>query len=117
MLNSHFWFKFLLLAFVFPSLACGMQAVTADTRQAREMSTAVSPSLSAAPVPDYKREMVVTADSVHIRLRPDPHSTIVGWLENGDVVTIIKPPKEDDYGGEWCRHDRGWTNCRYLEAR
>lgn len=107
--------KYFLLVFVLSSLACGMQAAIPDTQIRHETSTAVSPSLSAAPVPTGGEKMTVIADTVYVRPSPGMSEYPIGELKNGQIVEVVAVEVVGDT--LWCRHHDGWTACKYLEVK
>ena len=98
----------LLILLALPALACGMMQVgqpTADfTGQKPEFSL---PTVS-VEIPQY----IVTADQLHIR--DEANGNVVGYLYAGDVVTVTDVLVVGDVF--WCRHEAGWSACRYLEV-
>lgn len=102
--NSHMRLKLLAWVSIF-TFACGAQAalpVYEDTQPPTQTSTAVN----------YPA-MVVTADTLHVRECAGTGCAVIDGAElrRGDVVTCY------EYEGNWCRHEKGWSNARYMEAR
>lgn len=96
-------------ALISVALACGTMPALPNT---------VFPSLSAAPVPSGEVEtveMVVTGD-LHIRVEPGNLQTCADpcYLHPGDAVTCYEYLTIGD--SVWCRHERGWSNIRWLKA-
>jgi len=99
--------KYLYISILVLSLACGASG------------NFISPRLSAAPVPvvsDTTVQMVVTGD-LNIRTGAGETFPLVDKKETlhaGDVVTCYQFEVKGD--SIWCRHERGWSNCRWLKA-
>ena len=103
--------KHLFVILAIASLACmatpqveftASKAVYADTQIEDEVSTEV--------------KMTVIADEgLNIRAEHSENSQDVGDLFPGDVVTCYQLVTVGD--SIWCRHERGWSNARWLEAR
>ena len=55
----------------------------------------------------------VTADALNIRAEPNTTSTVVGFLNRGDQVTILETKEVDGY--TWGRIDRGWIRLDYTD--
>lgn len=86
------------------SLACGTLPSVKSTL----------PSHFPAPAPSmYAVRMVATGD-LHIRVEPGNLRTCAEpcYLRPGDVVTCYEYRIVGD--GIWCRHDKGWSNTRWL---
>ena len=60
-------------------------------------------------------KMTVIADEgLNIRAEHSENSQDIGDLFPGDVVTCYQLVTVGD--SIWCRHERGWSNARWLEA-
>jgi len=100
--------KHLFVILAIASLACvatpqasASKAVYADTQIEDEISTVV---------------MTVIADEgLNIRAEHSEESADIGDLFPGDVVTCRELVTVGD--SNWCHHERGWSNARWLEAR
>ena len=101
--------KYLFVILAIASLACvatpqasASKAVYADTQIEDEVSTEV--------------KMTVIADEgLNIRAEHSENSQDIGDLFPGDVVTCYQLVTVGD--SIWCRHERGWSNARWLEAQ
>lgn len=99
--------KKLFLILALTSLACG---ATAQLPPKAEPAPVVSTEVSSI-------EMVVIADTgLNIRAEHSENSQDIGDLFPGDVVACELPftIKGDSV---WCKHERGWSNTRWLEAK
>lgn len=95
--------KKLLILLALSALACG---ASAQLPQVSPTDTQISPTMST----DVK--MVVIADTLNVRTEAGEKSPLVGALSRGDIVTVTERKAFD--GGEWCKHESGWSNCRWL---
>jgi len=96
---------------VLSMLACGGLA---------ELPGASLPPASPLPTPPvYAVEMVITGD-LNIRVAPGEKNLLVegkNVLHAGDVVICFEFYTGADVGdGLWCRHERGWSNARWMQA-
>ena len=94
------------------SLACGIAVpqgksdVFTDTHSLPEVSTEVNSVV-----------MVVVADEgLNIRADHSEESEDIGDLFPGDIVTCELPFMVIG-DSVWCKHERGWSNARWLEAK
>jgi len=92
---------------VLSMLACGGLA---------ELPGASLPPASPLPTPPVP-VMVVTGD-LNIRVAPGEKNPLVegkNVLHAGDVVTCFEFYVIGE--GLWCRHERGWSNVRWMQAK
>lgn len=98
-----------LFLFTLPTLACGMQA-PAEVQTASEVEfTDTHPTAEESM--DVK--MIVTGD-LWIRPTAGDLGRALGELHKGDVITCVEFSVVGD--SIWCRHERGWSNARWLEG-
>lgn len=96
------------------SLACGVSTSLPSEPNTPEVllptKSVILPTVSA------NAEMVVTAETLRIRAGAGEEFNAVGELQNGEIVTCldIKPALD---GGLWCKHDKGWSNIRYMKGK
>ena len=105
--------KFLYIAaLVLSALACGVNTQLPYSQNTPEVLPQVEiTNTHAAP----EMSMVVTAETLRIRTGAGEEFSAVGELQNGQIVTCSSiDPAED--GGQWCKHDKGWSNIRYMKG-
>lgn len=106
-------FLLYIAAIVSVSLACG--ATTEPevfTQKPTVTETAQSVNTSSEPVTNRYE---VTAETLRIRDGAGESFPLLGYLENGQVVTCSSiDPAED--GGRWCKHELGYSNVRYMKG-
>jgi len=96
-------FIFLVLA----SLACGMQTAlpTAPSYNGENPSHDVSLPVAASHEPTESAPVYVTTAPLNVRSEANADSTILGTLEEGQIIVIFIPIPEikgdDCYMGEW----------------
>ena len=83
--------------------------------QSAKAVSAEDTPVSAATTVSYK--VKVTADSLTIRAKADKTSTVKGYLQKGDSVTIIEEAK-DSRGYTWGKlsNGKGWISLRFTDA-
>ena len=83
--------------------------------QSAKAVSAEDTPVSAATTVSYK--VKVTADSLTIRAKADKTSTVKGYLQKGDSVTIIEEAK-DSRGYTWGKlsNGKGWISLRYTST-
>ncbi|HMS00284.1 MAG TPA: SH3 domain-containing protein [Anaerolineales bacterium] len=108
----------LLLAPIF-LLACGLSRsamfVTADPIPSPTAAQVESPTPSPThPQPTQQSTCTVSAKSLHVRESAGVDGVVIGWLEAGQVVTIL----HDQPAGNWIRIQAGdltgWINSNYC---
>ena len=110
---NTFMYKLLFWLFLFtlPSLACGMQTIPAEVRTDSEVKfTDTQPTAEES----MDVNMVATGD-LWIRPTAGDLGRALGELHNGEVVTCTEFAVVGD--SIWCKHERGWSNARWLEAK
>lgn len=105
--------KFLFIsALVLSALACGVSSQLPEV-------DAIPTSHEAVPTstPESVR-MIVTADEgLNIRVCPNVDCMeLEGDLLSGEIVTCDKFQAPMNGDGLWCRHERGWSNARWMEV-
>lgn len=109
----------LLLAPIF-LLACGLSRsailMQADPIPSPTAAHIESPTTSPThPQPTQQSTCIVTA-SLHVRESAGVDGVVIGWLEAGDIVTILN----DQPAGNWIHIQAGdltgWINSNYCEG-
>lgn len=108
---NTFRYKLLLLLFLLslPALACGMETEPRFRTDSQVNFTDTQPT----PTMSTDVKMVVTGD-LWIRPTAGDLGRALGELHTGDVVECVEFSVVGD--SIWCRHERGWSNARWLEA-
>ena len=99
----------LLAILALPALACGMMQVGQPT---------------ATPVVEFPQNNVVeplptestwiiTVQDLNVRETPNGTVLVGVYLHAGDIVTVTGVNVVGDTF--WCKHDFGWSACRYME--
>ena len=103
--------KHLFVILALASLACGMQTQAGKFTANKVIYVNTHPTTEVSTV-----VMTVIADEgLNIRAEHSENSQDVGDLFPGDVVTCYQLVTVGD--SIWCRHERGWSNARWLEAQ
>lgn len=95
-----------IIALILPMLACGAN-----------VSAPVPSAVPTPPVVDGVK-MIVTGlyDGEPLNIRDAANGRETGkYLYNGNPVTVYEVLVVGDT--EWCRHELGWSACRFLEAK
>ncbi len=104
-------FLLYIIPLMLSALACGATTEPEVFAQKPTVTeTAQSVNTSSEPV---QNRYIVTAETLRIRDGAGESFSLLGYLENGQIVTCLSiDPAED--GGQWCKHDLGWSNVRYM---
>ncbi len=103
--------RYLLIPLVLASLACGVNTQLPYEQIEPEVLQVVSTNTHAAP----EMSMVVTAETLQYRNGAGEEFTALGYLSQNEIVTClnIKPALD---GGLWCKHEKGYSNIRYMKG-
>lgn len=97
-------------ALVSVSLACGV-ATLPENNVVDVLPT--SQEVVFTPTQIEPDRYIVTAETLRIRDGAGEEFGNKGYLPKGEIVTCSSiAPAED--GGQWCKHDKGWSNIRYM---
>lgn len=97
----------LLLILSLSALACG---VNTSLPIADAIPTPSAVYLTPTPEAQY----IVTAETLQIRTGAgESFPALKVFLSQGEIVTCLSIDPAQD-GGRWCRHDKGWSNLRYM---
>ncbi len=105
--------KLYLLLLALPALACFTNTLQPTATPTPTVKVA---TLAGSPLPTVQEPTcIVTAQSLNIRSNPGVNgSPVLGWLYQGDFVTIL----EDAPHGNWIRIQAGivsgWINSKYC---
>lgn len=108
--------KFLYIAaLMLSALACGVNTqLPYEQIEPEVLPTGLVVSTPAQIEPEMS--MIVTAETLRIRDGAGESFALLGYLKNGQIVTCSSiDPAED--GGQWCKHDLGWSNIRYMKGK
>lgn len=99
-------------ALMLSALACGVNTQLPYSQNTPEvLPQVVSTNTHSAP----EMSMIVTAETLRIRTGAGESFPLLGYLENGQIVTCeaIEPALD---GGLWCKHELGYSNTRYMKG-
>lgn len=100
-------------ALVSVSLACGVNTQLPYEQIEPEVlpptNSVILPTVSAFA------EMIVTAETLQIRDGAGEEFANKGYLLKDEIVTCEARKTAKD-GGQWCKHDKGWSNIRYMKG-
>lgn len=72
-----------------------------------------APQVNPSPAPQVSATQVVTeyvaTYSLTVRSGPSVQHRALDWIDSGTRVTVLSKLNG------WCRIERGWVNCKYLE--
>ena len=104
----------LLISLVIASLACGVKTSLPYSQNTPEVIPSHDVVFTSTSEP-ILNQYVVTAETLRIRNGAGESFPLLGYLENGQIVTCSSiDPAED--GGQWCKHEKGYSNIRYMKG-
>lgn len=93
------------------SLACGISTLP-ESNVVDGIPTSQEVEITSTSEP-VQNQYIVTAETLRMRDGAGEEFANKGYLPKGEIVTCLSiDPAED--GGRWCRHDKGWSNLRYM---
>lgn len=81
--------NFVLFSLVAVVLACG-QYITITPIPAPSMTPIPSPTVTSSAISNAPNVAIVRQPAVNVRAEPNADSMVVGYLQSGDVVTILE---------------------------
>lgn len=105
--------RYLLIPLIIASLACGVNTSLPYSQNMPEVLPQVEiTNTHAAP----EMSMVVTAETLQIRTGAgEEYPALRVYLSQNEIVTCSSIDRAED-GGQWCKHDLGWSNIRYMKG-
>lgn len=106
--------KYLLIPLIIASLACGVNTSLPYSQNTSEVLPSHEVVFTSTSEP-IRNQYVVTAETLRIRNGAGESFPLLGYLENGQIVTCLSIDPAKD-GGQWCKHGKGYSNIRYMKG-